>query len=643
MDADRRGAQRGDARPGEQEMLVRLLEATADKTGPEFFRALVEGLAKALGVSGAWVTDYLADQRLLKARAFWLSGKWIEDFAYSTPGTPCASVVEQCRVLHVPERVIELYPEDPDLARLGAVSYTGMPITDSDGAVIGNLATIDVKPQPETARYLGVFRVFAQRAAAEMRRLNAEARTAERERRLARLIDGAMDGIVDFDASLRIRLMNRAADESFGVDPARRPATLDALLDRDAVAAVAAEIANLSAKPEAERRAFLPGRLGARTPDGRAFEIEATLSENAAAGAPFYTLIFRDVAARIEAERRIERLEAEASYLRAELGPRGADGAILGRSAALAAALETARQVAATDATVLLLGESGTGKELFAHAIHQASARAGGPLVKVNCAAIPAELVESEFFGHEKGAFTGATRAREGRFALADGGTIFLDEVGELPLALQAKLLRVLQSGEFEPVGAERSRRVDVRVIAATNRDLAQAVRERNFREDLYYRLNVVPIRIPPLRERGEDAVLLAEQFRARFARQFGRAVAPLTDADRRLLAAYPWPGNVRELENVIERAVITAKDGRLDLARLLDASAERAAPPAPEPLAILTDGELRRIERDNIARALAECGWKVAGATGAARRLGLSPSTLASRMKALGIARPKP
>jgi transcriptional regulator with GAF, ATPase, and Fis domain len=181
-----------------------------------------------------------------------------------------------------------------------------------------------------------------------------------------------------------------------------------------------------------------------------------------------------------------------------------------------------------------------------------------------------------------------------------------------------------------------------VRVIAATNRDLAQAVRERNFREDLYYRLNVVPIRIPPLRERGEDAVLLAEQFRARFARQFGRAVAPLADADRRLLLAYAWPGNVRELENVIERAVITAKDGRLDLARLLDAPAERAAPPAPDPSAILTDAELRRIERDNIARALAECGWKVAGGTGAARRLGLSPSTLASRMKALGIARPK-
>jgi transcriptional regulator with GAF, ATPase, and Fis domain len=320
---------------------------------------------------------------------------------------------------------------------------------------------------------------------------------------------------------------------------------------------------------------------------------------------------------------------------------------IVGRSPALRRALQGVMQVAPTDATVLLLGETGTGKELFAQAIHERSGRKGRALVKLNCAAIPATLVESELFGHERGAFTGATQRRDGRFVQADGGTIFLDEIGELPLELQGKLLRVLQEGELEPVGASRTRKVDVRVIAATHRDLQEAVRRGTFREDLFYRLNVFPLRLPPLRERGEDVVLLAASIAERAAHRMGRQVAPLGPGDVEALQGHPWPGNVRELRNVIERAIITSPDGQLRLDRVLPAAAPQAAP-APARLGtwpprgeILTDQRLRQLERDNMIAALERSGWRVGGEAGAAALLDVSPSTLKSRMKALEIRRP--
>jgi transcriptional regulator with GAF, ATPase, and Fis domain len=257
--------------------------------------------------------------------------------------------------------------------------------------------------------------------------------------------------------------------------------------------------------------------------------------------------------------------------------------------------------------------------------------------------------MESEFFGHEKGAFTGATQARVGRFALADGGTIFLDEVGELSLDLQAKLLRVLQEGEFSPIGGSYAKKVDVRVIAATNRDLNQAVREGKFRDDLFYRLNVFPIEVPPLRTRGEDVVLLASGFLEKFARKMSRAIEALTDNDKRRLKAYPWPGNVRELQNVIERAVITSRAGRLNLDRALPEPGPGASgpvEPAPQetPRAgkrVLPISELQHLERENILRALEFSGWRVGGKAGAALLLGMNPSTLNSRIRALGIRRP--
>jgi transcriptional regulator with GAF, ATPase, and Fis domain len=257
---------------------------------------------------------------------------------------------------------------------------------------------------------------------------------------------------------------------------------------------------------------------------------------------------------------------------------------------------------------------------------------------------MPGTLIESELFGHEQGAFTGATKKREGRFALADSGTIFLDEIGELPVELQVKLLRILQEGEFEPVGSSRTRKVDVRVLAATNRDLKQATQEGKFREDLYYRLNVFPIELPPLRARGNDIGLLASTFASKFAQRMGRSIEPLSTDCLRRLKAYSWPGNVRELQNVIERAVITSRDGRLNLDRALPESGKVTATGAQSSedteRRVRTAKELEALERTNLIAALETTAWRVAGENGAAQLLGMKPTTLSSRMKALGIER---
>ncbi len=341
-----------------------------------------------------------------------------------------------------------------------------------------------------------------------------------------------------------------------------------------------------------------------------------------------------------------EELERERDYLREEVDVSMNFGRIVGESAALAAMLTRIEAVAETPANVLIIGETGTGKELVAHAIHGRSQRADAPLVKVNCASIPHELFESEFFGHVKGAFTGAYRDRVGRFQLADGGTIFLDEVGEIPLALQGKLLRVLQEKEFERVGDDVTRRVDVRVIAATNRDLEQRVEAGKFREDLYYRLSVFPVQVPPLRRRRDDVVQLALHFLEQACRDFGRGCPKLTRSQVDILRRYDWPGNIRELKNVIERAVILSQGEtlRLDLS-LPEATVEPSDEPGPtldtpSDRVFVTDAEVRKQQRDNMLAALEHADWRISGRGGAADLLGLKPSTLTDRLRAFGIER---
>lgn len=339
-----------------------------------------------------------------------------------------------------------------------------------------------------------------------------------------------------------------------------------------------------------------------------------------------------------------EELERERDYLREEVNVAMNFGHIVGTSPALRRMMKRVEAVAETPATVLVQGESGVGKELVAHAIHLQSPRADGPLVKVNCASIPKELFESEFFGHVRGAFTGAHRDRIGRFQLADGGTIFLDEIGEIPMELQGKLLRVLQESEFERVGDDITRRVDVRVIVATNRNLEQLIVDGDFREDLFYRISVFPIDVPPLRERGEDIMQLAQHFLEQTCTDFGREGLALTRAQTANLRAYNWPGNVRELKNVIERAVIlsTGKVLRLDLSMPgLKSKIDEIAEVALTNNEVLTEKNMREYQRNNTVRALEQANWKVSGPGGAAELLGVRPTTLADRIRTLKIRKP--
>jgi len=355
---------------------------------------------------------------------------------------------------------------------------------------------------------------------------------------------------------------------------------------------------------------------------------------------------------RIRNEQSIRSLRAETTYLREEVFDARREKRILGNSAAIQQVLHLAGKVAPTDATVLITGETGTGKELLALSIHEQSRRSDHPYIKMNCATIPANLLESELFGHVKGAYTGATAGREGRFKVADKGTLFLDEIGELPVDLQAKLLRVLQEGEFEPVGSSQTLKTDVRIIAATNRDLMKMIREGAFREDLYYRLNIFPIHMPPLRDRGEDVMLLARSFAESLSKQYHIPLSDLGDEDLRPLMTCRWPGNIRELRNLVERAVINAQNGRLNVIEMVQGTnmghicvpgaEDHAAVHFANPLQgqVLSAHDLREIEKRNLVQALEVCNGKISGNSGAAALIGIPPTTFASRMKALGLTR---
>ena len=359
-------------------------------------------------------------------------------------------------------------------------------------------------------------------------------------------------------------------------------------------------------------------------------------------GGNYARSMFIDITEQVLMEQEKARLEAQNAYLLDEIRTEQSFGAIVGGSSGLRKVMQQVQLVAPTDATVLITGESGTGKELVARAIHEKSARRERPLVKLNCSAVPEGLFESEFFGHVKGAFTGALKDKPGRFELADGGTLFLDEIGEVPLAMQAKLLRVLQEQELERLGDTRTRNVNVRVIAASNRDLKKEVDEGRFRQDLFYRLSVFPIEVPPLRERSEDIVPLVAHFIRQSARRMNRPEPKITQAALAQLTSYGWPGNVRQLQNVIERSIILWQEGPLTfdfpVSRTIQNSAEPAELRAKQ--APLTREELKRQERDAIAAALKQTNGKVSGPGGAAELLGMKPTTLTSRISSLGINR---
>jgi transcriptional regulator with GAF, ATPase, and Fis domain len=363
---------------------------------------------------------------------------------------------------------------------------------------------------------------------------------------------------------------------------------------------------------------------------------EGTLTKYEANGSSYFILILRNIIYKIEAEEKLKSLSIETEILREEIRNIYNLEEIVGNSSCILEAMRSVHRVASTNTTVLLTGETGTGKELFARAIHKASPRMDKPLIKLNCAALPASLIESELFGHEKGAFTGAVTRRSGKFGLADEGTIFLDEVSELPLELQAKLLRVLQEGEFDTIGGNKTIKVNVRVIAATNQDLHNLVNAGKFRNDLYYRLNIFPIQIPPLRDRGDDIIRLAEAFLKKFSKQMNKKISGLSLSDRQKLISYRWPGNVRELQNIIERAVITSDDGVLNLNLEKTDSDSISVDEINNKILTITD--LLTLEKENILRAIKICNGKISGPNGAASLLEMPTSTLTSKMKALGI-----
>jgi PAS domain S-box-containing protein len=511
-----------------------IVVGTASATGSDFFSALVRHIASALGVRYALVSE-CDDQKHARVLAFWQGDKFGDTFEFDLVDTPCQRVLHG-EVSHYKEDLQSLFPRDAILKDWQAESYLGVPMLDLSGRVIGHIAVLDDKPMSVDSRSIDLIKIFAFRAAAELKRQRAES------------------------------------------------------------------------------------------------QLQVALEQ---------------------VQKLQKKMEAENIYLQEEIRSEHNFEEIVGRSPALLDLLSKVDRVAGTETTVLIQGETGTGKELIARALHSRSKRSKRPLVKVNCAAIPSGLVESELFGHVKGAFTGALDRRIGRFEVADGGTLFLDEVSELPFDAQVKLLRILQEQEFEPVGSNRTVHVDVRIIAATNRNLQELVNDGCFRSDLFYRINVVLLTMPPLRDRKSDIPHLVMFFLQRLCKKIGKQIGGVSEETMRFLLRCAWPGNVRELQNVIERGVALAQGNVLKLGPdLLPIENPSSGPtlktigsPYEDGVYSLGSGllTLEEVERRHIVAALEKADGVIEGSSGAATILDLHPNTLRSRMKKLGIDRAGP
>lgn len=457
--------------------------------------------------------------------------------------------------------------------------------------------------------------------------------------KLSGLINGAMDAIIMFSSDFRIILTNHSANKLLENDDVLQRNVLFFFDDESA------DIIEGIVKSDDNKKSvnkYLPNVVKVLGSDETETLNEGTISKYGSESNPFYTLILRNIEERLIAENKINLLTKQTQYLEEEIKELTSSYGIIAEHNKMKDVLNLINQVAKTDATVLINGETGTGKELVARAIHKESNRNDKPLIRINCGAIPTNLIESELFGHKKGAFTGATADRKGRFLLADKGTIFLDEIGEMPLELQPKLLRIIQESEFDPVGSSETIKVDVRIIAATHRNLFEFSKEGKFREDLYYRLNVFPIEVPALRERGNDICLIAEEMIHQFSKKLNKQIIELSDNDKALLSNYRWPGNVRELQNLIERAVIVSQNGTINWQSIIPNNSNSTETlVANQQQKILTSIDLIAFEKENILKALRQTKWKISGINGAATLLQLPPTTLVSRIKALKIERP--
>lgn len=618
--------------------LARIVRGTARTTGEAFLESLVRHLAGAIDVSHVFIAKFSKSPSRVRTIAYWAHDHIEKPIEWDLAGTPCEEVVSG-KLCHHPSGVWRLFPQDTPLVEMRIESYLGVPLIDDRGETMGHLAVFDQRPMPQEPRQLSIFQIFAQRASAELERMRMEHKLRESEKLFRDLFDEAPIGYVYEDTSTRFISANRAAQRMLGLKAEEVVGTVGLSLVAPTPEAQQRVHDSLAAEQSGHEKGVIELELR-RKDNGKPVWVQRW-SRPEQDGKHTRTVIV-DITDRVLAEREGARLQLHNSYLREEIKSVHNFDEIVGRSPALGQVLRNVELVAATDATVLITGESGVGKELVARAIHSRSSRASCALIKVNCAALPTGLVESELFGHEKGAFTGAVSKRIGRFELAEGGTLFLDEIGELPLDVQVKLLRVLQEREYERVGGAKTLCADVRVIAATNRDLGAAVASGAFRQDLYYRLNVFPVKVPPLRERRADIPLLVHYYVSRSAARIGRPIERIPTEAMDRLCAYDWPGNVRELQNLIERAVILSPGSELASSAIVlpgQASAGHQDLSMSPPEAGKGQS-LERIERDHILGTLRSTGWVVDGPRGAAQILGLHPNTLRSRMKKLDIRR---
>ncbi len=671
-----------------EQSLKTLVEMTASVTGVEFFRVLIRNIASLLNVKYAFASKCMnSNKKKVRTLAFWNKSKYGENFEYDLEGTPCEKVIlgEFCRY---DEKVAELFPADKDLKKFDAQGYLGIPLSNSKGEVIGHLAVFHDKPFTDISKHFSILQLFAVRAGSELERMSAEqslklsneqllikskyeeiinsvTKSVHQSIDIQEVYENAADSLINnLEDVDKVSIYNVEGDEAVikasrgtpdwyiqraGRVPYPKGFTWKVIIDGEPRYC-----------PDSEKDEFIG-------PAGIKLGINSYLSmpikfENKTIGVISLTSFKKNSFNEAELElmeivsNQIEiaiknakqaqdlenalkelnklkkRLESENIYLKEEIKTQNNFEEIIGESKIIKELLSQVEMVADTDSTVLIRGDTGTGKELIARAIHNLSSRSQSALIKVNCPAIPSGLIESELFGHEKGAFTGALTRKIGKFELADGGTIFLDELGDLPLEAQAKLLRVFQEREFERVGSNEIRKVDVRVIAATNRDLEAAVKEGKFRADLFYRLNVFPLTVPALSERKEDIPLLACYFTQKYANKLSKEIKTISEKNIEILKNYSWPGNIRELENIIERSVIISTSETLNIDRNLIVSLSAPTSKEGEQLSLEDN------EREHIIKILNKTKWKIQGQDGAAKLLGINASTLRSRMEKLGI-----
>jgi formate hydrogenlyase transcriptional activator len=643
-----------------EHLVFEIAKGVSGETGEAFFRSLVRHLASALHADyvllGALQPDGV---RIATLAAYGPSGETAA-IEYDLAGTPCSHVVRQ-EVCSYQSGVQQLFPQDEMLNDVKAEGYVGSPMMDSSGRCLGLICAITQRPLENPKLAEALLKIFAARAETELERKNYEDALAASEERFRAFVDHGNEGVmcIQLEQPVSVHLPEEEQIDlyyrfAYVADCNDQAAKLFGFAGAEALIGQRLDAVSPRADPsQIERmRAGIRSRWNSSQLERTLLGRDLLLSRQGVYEDDKLQSVWvtaRDITALKQAEAEVlrlneelkghlnqltalqARLEQDNAYLLDEIRSEHNLGEMVGASPKFRELTERIHLVASTSATVLITGETGTGKELVARAIHNLSPRSNRPLVKVNCAAISAGLVESELFGHLKGAFTGASERRVGRFEYANGGTLFLDEVTELPLETQAKLLRVLQEQEFEPVGSNRTMKVDVRLLAASNRNLADLVREGQFRMDLYYRLLVVPVEVPALRYRRDDIPMLAAHFVQRLSRQFGRKVQKISENMLAEMVAYDWPGNIRELENFLARAIVLCPGDTLDMHLLLE----------PSPPTANHSRSLEATEKKHIESVLASTGWVIEGPKGAAAILKMNPSTLRSRMRRLGIQRP--